>query len=78
MTEQNKPKFGLTGAKRSSNLVMQLTPEDVRRFRPAWSVAEAEQFLQQHKVKIAKVLLETGLSALVILIATHESEARHD
>jgi len=79
MAEQNKRKFGVLGAaRRSTALTVELTPEDVRRLRPAWSGPQAEHFLQLHKVEIAHVLLETGLAVLNKLITDHESEARYD
>lgn len=75
---ENRPKFGLTGAKRSPNITVELTPEDVRRFRPAWDGPEAAYFLQQHKAEIAQFILAFGLAVIERLISEHESEARYD
>jgi len=79
MADQNEPKLSALGmAKRSTSIFVELTPEDVRRYRPAWSGPEAARFLQIHKTEIAHMVLESGLAALAKLIAEHESEARYE
>jgi len=79
MAAKNERKLSALGmATRSMSVTVELTPEDVRRIRPAWSGPEAAHFLQLHKAEIAHLLLETGLLALATLIAERESEARHD
>lgn len=74
----DKKLSALAMARRSAGIRVELTPEDVRRFRPAWSGPEAAYFLQIHKTEIAHVLLASGLAALNQLIVEHESEARSD
>jgi hypothetical protein len=79
MGEKEKRKLSALGmAKRSASIIIELTPEDIRRFRPAWSGPEAEYFLELHKSEIGHMLLETGLSVLAKLIEQYEAEARYD
>jgi hypothetical protein len=65
----------LSLAQRSPNLTVQLTPEDVRRFRPAWDGPEAAYFMERHRAEIAAAVLAAGLLVLGRVILERESEA---
>ena len=54
------------------------TPEDVRRFRPAWSGPEARHFLEKHQTQLAAMILEAGWVKLLLLIEQYEAELRNE
>lgn len=79
MNEPEQPRLSaLAMAKRSSDIVISFSAEDVRAIRPAWSGPEAEFFMTQHKKEFVHMLMEVGVALMVKLIEAHEVEARHD
>ena len=80
MADEPKPRISaLALARRSDDFAtVSWTPEHVKELRPAWSVVEARDFLEQHQVELAHMILEIGQRALGVLIECHEKEARYD
>lgn len=63
-------------AKRSASVTVELCAEDVRRFRPNWSIEEAEAFLVRHGTTIAERILAAGLGAVLKLIEAEERQCQ--
>ena len=80
MANEPKPKVSaLAMAKRSDDYAtVGWTVEDVRHIRPAWDGPEARQFLQEHEVELAHMILEVGRKALAALIERYEKDAQSD
>ncbi len=66
----------LAMAKRTDDIMIRFTAEDVRRFRPGWSGPEAQFFLDERRDEIGHAMVEVGLLALRALIESYEAERR--
>lgn len=64
-------------ATRDHGIYVRMGQRELRFIRPAWTPAEAEQFLIEHNTELNNIVMEAAYRALEKTIEEHERRMRH-